>query len=456
MNTFDAEKSFSGRGSISNELSSIRQAADQHVFMTGVVVEYLSSPSTLNDTIIERLVGMGASQDALNSAPPNSLAVMPTTGGQAHTMNKIVVCYPFFSHFCMPVKPGEMVWYTTGESETTTSGLVCWWMSRVVLPEHCEDNNYAHHDRQFWDREETSYPNGPGSGQARTLPEGDDAFDIIVQNSFSINNFVPTASPRPVSNPNKSFIAGSHRNVINLDVYDESGFVEIVAGLPRPTTRLSSRGWEEVDHADVNVDPPENTSSFLDSQARLFVAENIEFAESMFGLEDENWSEGFSGKETTASSLGVIGAWSNDTIFASGLRALRLDGGDTLLHMQGGQLAIKTANFLVKADKVVLLQNADANLFIGGDSSTEPIVLGDRLSSWQNGLLDVLDSMLDMLNTAVIPSPVGPLPFSGATTSSGTVGVNIAGIKQNINLLRNNIPKHLSSMAFINDSSKGD
>jgi hypothetical protein len=456
MKTFDAEKSFEGRGSIANELSEIRQKAEEYILMSGVVVEYLSSPSNLTPDVLQRLVEMGASSEVLESAPPNSLAVIPTNNGQAHSMNKVIVCYPFFSHFALPVKPGEMVWFTTGKSETPTNDLFYWWLSRIVLPEHCEDNNYAHHDRKFWDREEVGYPNGPGGGSARTLPGGDDAFDQLIEESKTISLFVPSVSPRPVSNPNKSFVAGSHRNVINLDVYGESGFVEIVAGLPRPESRLSSRGWEEVDHAEVDVDPSGSTVNFTEAEARIIVSEDLEFAESLFGLDEFSWAEGFSGKETTTTRRGLVGLWSTDTVFAKGLNSVRLEGDDTLIHLQGGQLAVQTSDFLVRADRMVLLENESARLFIGGDDANEPFVLGAALQSWQESMIDVLNNILDALNSAIIPSPVGPLPLAGASTSTGTFSSDVVQAKQALQQLKTDIPKHLSKMANINGTSKAD
>ena len=62
--------------------------------------------------------------------------------GRGPDIPNFVIMYPFFSsHLCLPVKPGETVWGMKENDEKV------FWLSRVHEPDHVEDPNYTHSDR---------------------------------------------------------------------------------------------------------------------------------------------------------------------------------------------------------------------------------------------------------------------------------------------------------------------
>jgi hypothetical protein len=123
------------------------------VFHRGLVVDVITSFSNID----KRYRSLDAYRELVTSNnrkqfPRNTLVVKPMSDGESITMNREIICYPFFSsHFSLPVKPGEQVWfvYEGVSSMTNAPEQMGYWMSRVCGPNHVEDANYSFFKRDF-------------------------------------------------------------------------------------------------------------------------------------------------------------------------------------------------------------------------------------------------------------------------------------------------------------------
>lgn len=467
MSNFDGEKALYGR-KIDGELDQIRNPTPMPIFRKGVVWDFIPSPLSVTDALVERLVEQGGSEEALRSAPPNSIVLIPVDYGMAHHLDRLIVCYPFFSHLELPAKPGELVWFTSGSEGMPGSTNSHWWLSRVVSSRTSEDRNYTHYFRDYWSRDERGYPNGAGSESSSILPGGIDAFDRIVEESSAAGEFRPDAAARPNSSVNASGISGSHNNRIWFDATEEGGTVEIAAAIPKPKSRKTTRGWDEYDHAsdqnrsDLLLPGIVNSSG---AKITLFerkadICEDLRKSRSPSAGErawDVDWSSDFAGKQLWRSLDASASIWAKDTLHLYGGKALRFRGQDSDIALQRGQIAISTDNLLVDSDRIILLRNEEDRLYIGGDEPSEALVLGSTLREWQEELLSTLEDFITAIESAILPTSMGPAPFRNAFgTSDGTLPNSAQTARRRLSALRDAIPSHLSDMAFINKSNQGD
>lgn len=466
MKHFDAEKAIWGND-IGDELDEIRNPADLPVFRKGVVWEYIPSQSFITDPFLQRVEEAGGSIPAVRSAPPGSALVMPIDGGMARHMDRLIVCYPFFSHLTLPVKAGELVWFTSGKPEMPGSTNSHWWLSRIVSPVGVEDENYTHYFRKYWASDEASYPNGAGNESSAPLPGGIDAFDEIVRVSDAMADFRPDAVRKIARSINGTGISGSNNNRIWCDATIDGGTVEIAAGFRPQATRRSTRGWSEFDASQrlgINdyVEPGDPLSApvkitLLEKQVNIssLLQAGNEFSGGRSW--DTNWTDDFAGRPVDQSSSEAMALWSKDAIHGFANRTMRLRGGDSDLTLQRGQTALSTANLLVDADRAVLLRDENARLRIGGDAASEAIVLGDALQSWLDDLTNTMEDFIDAVSSAVLPTSMGAAPLRNAFgTREGTLQTSALKAKEKLTELRRRAPEFKSAMAHINGASEAD
>jgi len=120
------------------------------VFFRGLVVDVVNTVSGLTDR--RRSLSDYKSlvfTPAYAEIPRNSAVVKPISMGESKQSDREIVCYPFFSsHFCLPLKPGEEVWFVY-ENADNKGGGVGYWMSRVSAPNHVEDTNFTFFKRTY-------------------------------------------------------------------------------------------------------------------------------------------------------------------------------------------------------------------------------------------------------------------------------------------------------------------
>lgn len=118
-------------------------------FFKGLVVDVLDSTSTMsvmNDS--RQDLQKSVTAEAMKNFPRNTVVVKTVSEGQAKKSGIKVVCYPFFSsHLCMPIKPGEYVWFVYENPDS--KGSIAYWLSRVSEPNHVEDVNYTFSTRSY-------------------------------------------------------------------------------------------------------------------------------------------------------------------------------------------------------------------------------------------------------------------------------------------------------------------
>lgn len=447
----DPEKLGLSGGRLGKQLSSLASSGSAKPFRRGVVWEYLQDPMGLSPESMARLMNKGASRDMILSAPPRSLIIQPVGGVENKALPELLVAFPFWSHIAVPAKAGEQVWWFA-ESDVTAEAPV-WWFSRVTMPYPWENTNYAHNDRQFWAAEEASYPNGAGDEASKTLDGPFEAFDRLIRESESTQDFAPQASPALGSTLSGSAIAGSHRNLVRCDWMGGTGISELVAGLPEPNSRQSSRFWDELDPSS-NPSPPDSR----DAAARVWVGEAVPSATPRsLDLFMQDWSTGFEASRPLASKGGVAMLEAKDNVTVAGEVSATLCGLDSYLHLQGGQAVLRGSRAIVDAETLLLLRDESKTLLIGGVGADQPLALGGELRQWQEELLSTLNDLIDALESAVLPTALGPAPFRAASgTREGVLSLSTALAKRRVAQLRNRIPKHLSSMARINSDSLDD
>lgn len=176
----------------------------------------------------------------VNDMPRNSIVAIPVgPSQQVETLNEMILCYPFFSsHFCLPVKKGEVVWVfveSPFESEEDLGDGPFYWMSRVHGSLLSEDVSFTHYERQFEllnlnisekDQAEKEVidlmknygPGFPGNMFSDSIK--DTAYSSIESDMMPVPRFTKT--------PGDLVLQGSHNTVISLgttiaDSRDESG-----------------------------------------------------------------------------------------------------------------------------------------------------------------------------------------------------------------------------------------
>jgi hypothetical protein len=119
------------------------------VFYRGMVVDIINSVSglTIRNKSIEDYQKL-INTPNLKSFPRNAIVVKQISEGASKISNNEIICYPFFSsHFSMPLKPGECVWFVFENPDN--QGPIAFWLSRVTEPGHVEDLNFTHFPRSY-------------------------------------------------------------------------------------------------------------------------------------------------------------------------------------------------------------------------------------------------------------------------------------------------------------------
>jgi hypothetical protein len=279
------------------------------VFYRGMVVDIISSVSglTLRNKSIEDYKSLINSEN-LKSFPRNTAVVKQISEGLSKTNDSEVICYPFFSsHLCMPLKPGECVWFIYENPDN--KGSIAYWLSRVTEPSHAEDVNhtlFARSYRQAAKKQEPSTAerfSGETAKPAITQtysyvsPTGD-TNEIIDTMGFASQVCRIEAIPRYNKRPGDLILQGSNNSLIMLG--EERGHfaestsavkssanttnmpsglaaIDIVVGRGKfastaGSTILNELGLPEIDK---QQDPPtEGDAHFPTDAARLYLTAN--------------------------------------------------------------------------------------------------------------------------------------------------------------------------------------
>lgn len=190
-----------------------------------------------------------------HAIPDNTLLVRVITAGEYKQVGKLKICYPLLpSHLQMPIKVAEQVFFLQ-------EGKIGYWLARAPGSLGTDDANYSHNDRQFitalgWDSviddvdatesgSEISigtFNNGAAAEDMLTFSHDDD-YDVIWENSQSVNASVPEPVPKFVKRPGDLVLQGSNNTLICLG---------------------QNRGWKKID--ELALDTPSN-AHFTEEEA---------------------------------------------------------------------------------------------------------------------------------------------------------------------------------------------
>jgi hypothetical protein len=276
------------------------------VFYRGLVVDVINTVSGLTDR--RRSLSEYKSlvfTPAYAEIPRNSAVVKPISMGESQQSDREIVCYPFFSsHFCLPLKPGEEVWFVY-EDPGNKGGGVGYWMSRVSAPNHVEDANFAFFKRTYGQSpvkkkkslsavfsNEEEEPDDQSTIESPTA----DAEEMIKTLEYAKEVHRFEAVPRYNKRPGDLILQGSNNSLIMLgearghysersesikfgahddDVTQNMGAIDIVVGRGgRPVTAATetSDSFLKVPENDKRVNrPTEGDADFKEDAARLYL-----------------------------------------------------------------------------------------------------------------------------------------------------------------------------------------
>lgn len=275
-------------------------------FFRGMVVDVVNSLSgqAVRNGNIENFRSL-VSTPELKSLPRNTAIIKPISKGEGKTVNREMICYPFFSsHLCMPLKPGEFVWFIY--EDPTEKGQIGYWLSRVSEPDHVEDANYTFSGRTYVQspvkskKKASDKFDGPTvesdelQTYSYTSPTSDPSeLARTIEFAKKVHRFDPV--PRYTKRPGDLVLQGSNNTLIMLgeerghysdnaqnvsksanmnDVGSDSGAIDIVVGRGRFASTSGSTiknefGIEEIDKR--NESPTEGDAHFPTDSARIYM-----------------------------------------------------------------------------------------------------------------------------------------------------------------------------------------
>jgi hypothetical protein len=420
---YDAELDVTNISDISSDIAKIRTQKDVGGFKMGVVLEYFDRADLYPESGYSKLAAKGAVISKIKGAPPNSVLVMPVENGSAHNTPSPLICFPMLSHIKMPIKAGEFVWYFTLD-ETPAADSYGYWLSRVVGEYSNEDSNYTHYDRKHFPYVVSEYPNGARTAETATLPGGPDAYNDLVADSLSIKNFIPTSSPRYPSKSCTNVMAGSHRNVVMLGDVAGEGYIDIIAGVPKPKSVRTSRGWEEMDKNDPLPDN-ELITNFTKGDSKISLYESLSFdGGDIIEADFKNPPLRQLITEKSGSFILTksdhIRTWANDSV---------------RIGSQSGQLVIENDEVYLGSNDITIGPGTPVSNINLGSGASESAVLGNELNNFLNSFINIIEN-------TILPTPFGSIPLSTAFSGGQP-------LVSELNSLRFRINNHLSNIVKV-------
>ena len=435
------------------------------VFYRGMVVDIINSVSglTLRNKNIEDYKSLANSEN-LKSFPRNTAIVKQITDGASKTNDSEVICYPFFSsHLCLPLKPGECVWFIY--ENTDHKGSVAYWLSRTTEPGHAEDVNhtlFARSFRQAAKKQELTTAerfNGESNTSAITQtfsyisPTGD-AEEIIDTMSFASQVCRLESVPRYNKRPGDLVIQGSNNSLIMLgeerghyaesasNIISSANQADINSGLPAidivvgrgkfvatsGAQILNELGFPE---QDKRSDPPtEGDAHFPTDASRLYLTANSSNVNSDFhpdvllnisspktvdplGRLDLQQLDGILGRRAgsffvgKADNLRLIARKSGDVRIIKEPTFGSIDGAAVILHSSGS---------LQLCGKKISLTSYNSK-----DGATEPYVRYTELINLMKSMIDDYASIASDINDFCTSFSSAVPQIATLTTATGQV-----------------------------------
>lgn len=289
----------------------------------------------------------------LEAAPRNSIIGRIVTDKNAQSDKYLRIFYPLFSHITTPTKPGEHV-LVLFKKGITSSGLIGYWMSREVVEEPVNDNNYTHSPRRIFgisneisseSKERvneimTSFVNGgdvnENNQNLRNLPE-QDGYNELYDKALATENQIDEPVPKWKRRPSDTTLEGSNNTLISLgfdrkqdsdafidkakkEDYKKSGTIDVVAGrapkTPSPGSPAETpTGYGTVENSRQNLEndkdarrqsrfynTKEGNPDYIRDLSRLLISMKTQGDEN-FALSDKYASINIVGKTLTPETI---------------------------------------------------------------------------------------------------------------------------------------------------------
>jgi len=166
-----------------------------YFYQTGLVREFIGEP----DVYLAARGGLNGgklipvvNKEDYEVMTKNSLIAYIIDDAESLNRKPAVICYPFFPHISLPIKPGEHVWLL---KEEFFGRDTYYWVSRKTGFKQTEDQNYTHAER-FALIDEKLIKNNPGnkSLEVNLFQEEEDSLngaDYISYDNNTQNNLAP-------------------------------------------------------------------------------------------------------------------------------------------------------------------------------------------------------------------------------------------------------------------------
>ena len=407
-----------------------------------------------NKSILERDERLNLEENGIeilrSVIPRNSILCKIVTDGAGRGQGApLYLAKPMFSsHLMMPVKAGEQVWIFQEKPQDDFATL--FWMCRIPADGYVEDTNFSHIDREYVLFPDTTPEYNNGLGFEFKLGENPLEFETIINSSLSNKTHtfesVPRFSKRPgdlvlQGSNNSAVILGDDRGWTSAERPENStvsnatneltnfgaGTIDIVAGRGRFIPDVAgedpvgtankvvynSNNQEENDKFSLN--PTEGDPDFVTDSSRVYVSMNTN-GDSNLGLTEQYPPIAGETIEPVdfspyviikSDEVRIIARKDSENDINGSVKIIKEgisddeagDGRAVIMMQPDGTIVIDGPKIVIGSG--IEKGNGEGTQVEIGDSATEPIVLGNQLKA-------LLETMVDLLNNHVHPTPVGP------------------------------------------------
>ena len=175
------------RNKLDENSGNITGSGQDYFYLTGLVREFISEPDAYLIKRKEEERIKVTNPDEYELMTKNSIIAYIIDRGKSAQGKPPVICYPFFPHLSLPIKPGEHVWILKEENNGRN---LYYWISRKAGVKQNEDINYTHAERFIYidDKLRTMNEDGDLFGQKNELEERDFvSFDTLSQTNSVVN-----------------------------------------------------------------------------------------------------------------------------------------------------------------------------------------------------------------------------------------------------------------------------
>jgi len=174
----------------------ITASGSGYFYMTGIVREFIGEPDVYLEARAQNLIKVGNHSD-YEIMTKNSLIAYIIDDAESVNLKPPVICYPFFPHLSLPIKPGEHVWLL---KEEFFGRDVYYWLSRKTGIKQTDDPNYTYAERFALIDEKLNKNNPKNKNENTNLFEEDVADELEDTLIIAYDNHVQSNLPADVNN----------------------------------------------------------------------------------------------------------------------------------------------------------------------------------------------------------------------------------------------------------------